>query len=140
MPKARLTKKQKNDYVRIITTDPDKFQGKNWLPPGLGIDPKYKNHWGVSEFIEWAAWKFAKDFGGKKDVDINALQRVVIRSGNPLVAYYFAKEIPGANINKMQKVVSKSTDRDTIQKFMRIKGAHVPSLQARIDLMEVMNS
>lgn len=47
--------------------------------------------------------------GGKEISDIRGHEDIILTFGNPYYIYYFAKDIPGANIEKLENKLLNST-------------------------------
>ena len=86
-----------------------------------------------------AAYYFAKKWSGR-NIDMRALQRVVLRANIPMAAYLFARNIPGAQVRKLQKIILDSGDAEMMRKFAKeIPGADVTWLENIACVTEIMD-
>ncbi len=101
------------------------------------MDPIQRWKWGDKHHA-WSAYYFAVTWHGR-DIDIQALQRIVFRCGYPDVAYKFAKDIRGINIKKLQKIVLERGTPEEKRLFARdVPGADVQWLENIAAVQEVM--
>lgn len=138
MGKAKLTRRQQRQYHAIIGGD-----GSAWAYPGPGywgsVNGQRRN--GRAYGNGWCALTFARQFGGRSDVDLKRLQLEVLRSGNSECAYEFARDVPGANVRRLQRVVVEDGDPSVMRAFaMNVPGADVRHLEAMILIAEVMST
>lgn len=91
--------------------------------------------WGV----EWAAYHFCKQWRGRGGYDSKKLQRMVINSGNPRVAYLFARDVPGASLDKLEKTVVEAGDPYWMKEFAKLPGARKKLLLDFAFLAETMS-
>jgi hypothetical protein len=137
--KARLTRRLKRQYQAVLELD-----AHSWMYPGPGWSNKNyhkynKNRTNWDYDPAWGAWAFAKEWQNRQDVDIKRLQRIVIKSGNPYVAYAFARDVKEANINRLQRLVIYSGDPDIMRIFANnIRGANQYLLNSLADVAEIM--
>jgi len=133
MGRARLTRRQQRQYQAIIGGD-----GSAWAYPGPGY---WNSVNGRPQGNCWCALTFARQFGGRADVDLKRLQREVLRSGVSECAYQFARDVPGANVRRLQRVVVEDGDPSVMRAFaMNVPGANVRHLESMILIAEVMGS
>lgn len=141
--KARVTRRVWNRYREILT---EAEQGKSWvrcngwLPQGWNQDPTLYKKSFCDEHIAWAAYGFAKEWQGRSDIDLKRLQNIVIRHEAPIVAYYFARDIQGANIKRLQRIVINGANPDLMRRFAELPGAYRQYCLNMADVAEVMVS
>mgnify|MGYP006958005027 CR=1 FL=1 len=135
--KARLTRRLKRQYQAVL-----KLDAYHWMYPcpGWRANPRYFNQQTRSGYDPaWGAWAFAKEWQNRQDVNIKRLQRIVIKSGNPYVAYAFARDVKEANVNRLQRLVIYSGDPDIMRIFANnIRGANQYLLNSLADVAEIM--
>lgn len=135
--RARLTRRLKRQYQAVLALD-----AYHWMYPcpGWKAKPRYfhqKTSYGYDP--AWGAWAFAKEWQSRQDVDIKRLQRIVIKSGNPYIAYAFARDVKEANIKRLQQMVIYSGDPDIMRIFAdNILGANQHLLRSMADIAEIM--
>jgi len=133
--KARLTRRLKRQYQAVLKLDAEHWM---WPCPGWSTNPRYFRR-GHNYDPAWGAWAFAKEWQSRQDVDIKKLQRIIIRSNNPYVAYAFARDVKEANINRLQRLVIYSGDPDIMRIFANnIQGANQYLLNSLADVAEIM--
>jgi hypothetical protein len=86
----------------------------------------------------WAALHFARQWRGR-DINFKKLQRIVILSEDGTCAYEFARDVPGANVRKLQDVVAAGLDPKALRLFMELPGADRKYLESILIVSEVMN-
>lgn len=91
----------------------------------------------TAEANAMAAYFFAKRWRGR-EINFHALQRIVIKSECARAAYLFAKDVEGANIRRLQKVVLDSGTVEEKRQFAKIPGADEQWLEAVAAVQEVM--
>jgi hypothetical protein len=130
--KARLTRRQSHRYFWILQaaaeerTD-DKY---DWPEPGRGRR---------GSSLAWAAWDFTKRWYGRRGVDVEKLQRVVLDWGSGECIYRFAMDVPGANVRRCQAAVMEDAEPGVMRLFAaNVPGAYAPSLEALALVAEVM--
>lgn len=124
--KPGLTKRLARYYREILSgrADPDAWWLRGHYPP------HYLN--------AMCAYSFAKRWQSR-DIDLMALQRIVISGHNPEMAYLWARDIPGASIKRLQQVVLEHGNLAQLRKFARdIPGANAPLLEKLALVQEVM--
>ena len=89
--------------------------------------------------VEWAAYLFSKRWKSRTGYNLKRLQRIVILSGNAEVAYLFARDISGASLDKLEKVVVEAGDPKWMKLFANLPGARKKLLEAFAFLTETMS-
>lgn len=78
---------------------------------------------GWDDGLEWAAYHFCMRWGSRVGFNAKRLQRIVIESGNPEVAYKFARDVPGASIDKLERVVVEAGAPKWMWLYAKLPGA-----------------
>jgi ribosome modulation factor len=130
--KARLTRSLQRHYQLIINGSGSNYDP--WNPPFWG--PTTNSQW--EHRNQWSAYMFAKRWSGRSGYDIKKLQLIVIKSNDAECAYMFAKDIKGANIKKLQKVVLENGTTKTLKKFSKLPNVNKKLLENFIIIMEVL--
>ncbi len=127
--KARLSKRQRRLYLNILKavkecdTKLDTWAWQSWAGHNTAS----------------CAYHFAKRWGGRKDVDIVKLQTAVCKFGSADIIYKFARDIPEANINRLQYEIIKQDDPFWIRVFAdNIPGAKKEMLERIAFIAEIM--
>lgn len=66
------------------------------------------------------------------------LQLIVLRSGDAECAYEYARDVPGAQVRRLQKVVVDHGDATLMRKFSKLSGADVQLLRSLVVVAEAM--
>ena len=100
--------------------------------------------WGSSQSLRsamgWMALLFARKWVGR-DIDLKRLGSIVARSGDPVCAYEWTRDIPGITttlFKRLQQVVIYGNNPEAIRAFMVIPGADRRLLEATLIVAEVM--
>jgi hypothetical protein len=101
--KARLTRRQRHYYSQILRASAERKprtgeMGELGCYPPCGFGRPGSS-------LAWAAWEFARQWGGRADVDVGKLLRVVLTWGSGECVYRFARDVPGANVRRCQRAV-----------------------------------
>jgi hypothetical protein len=83
------------------------------------------------------AYAFAKQWSSR-DIDIHALQRLIINSKSALAAFMFARDIEGASIRRLQVIVLEYGTVDQKRAFAKLPGAAHDFLMGIALVQEVM--
>jgi hypothetical protein len=101
-----------------------------------------RSNWGPSSDAignEHAALQFAKSYGSRDCVDMKRLQRIIIESKNADCCYQFARDVPGANIRRLEYVVARYGELQTIRAFiLNVPRANKRFLEGVITVKEVL--
>lgn len=128
-----MSRRLRRQYLDIIRGD-----GANWyFPWGWAGNGAGKVPFGNA----WAAFFFAKQWGGRDGVDVHRLQSIVCRAQNPEAAYRWAREMPGANVRRLQKVVTSYGSLELIRAFAQnVRGADRKFLEGLCIVKEVLGT
>ena len=85
----------------------------------------------------WTAAYFAADWHGRREVDIGKLLGLTLKSQDPECAIFFAKNVPGANIKRIQEIVLRYGTSDQMKDLAHVFGAHKSTLEKYAMLKEV---
>jgi hypothetical protein len=127
--KSRLTRRMVQHYQSILRQNPC-FMFPHPCSYGQPIP-----RWG----IEWAAYHFCKQWRGRGGYDSKKLQRMVINSGNPQVACLFARDVPGASLDKLEKVVVEAGEPHWMREFAKLPGSRKKFLESMAFIADTMN-
>jgi hypothetical protein len=136
--KAALTRRLQSQYNAILAGDASAYQ--HWVPPGYnrpGQPPVQGYGYGYRN--EWVAYVFAKQWGGRKGVDIKRLQLIALHSDNAECAISFARDIQGANVKRFQSIVLQHGSAGQMRRFAEIPGANRMWLENMAIVAEVMS-
>lgn len=135
--KARLSRRQRTRYLsllREIKKCKKEDRNQSMFPYDDWQYPKYVGH-----SIASVAYHWAKQWGCRKDVDIVKLQTAVCKFGNAKTIFLFAKNIPEANINKLQYEIIKRDDPYWIRMFAEhISNSKTEMLNRMANVAEIM--
>jgi hypothetical protein len=109
--KAALTRRQRHVYLDIIRH----VHKKPTYTCNHDIWVQHK--WQCNESWARAAYGFAKQWGGRKGVDLKKLQHIVLKYGGAPVLYRYARDVPSANIKRFQKAIIETEDFKYVQLF-----------------------
>ncbi len=78
------------------------------------------------------AYKFAVEC----EDETSQLQKIVIKSGNAQLIYLFARDVFGAEIEKLEKAIIETENVDAINNFANLEGANRKKLLKKIKQIE----
>lgn len=128
--KTGLTRRQLREYQQIII-------GNGHIYYFSGKAAGYYKGYTDGRSNGWAALFFAKQWRSR-NINIRKLQKVIIASDDARCAYEFARDVPGANIKKIQDMIVNCNDPAIIRKFANIHGADKELLLDALIIAEVL--
>lgn len=85
------------------------------------------------------AYYFATVWGGR-DIDFARLQNIIVKSNYPKLIYKYARDVPGANIRKLQYAMLRTGNTLDLKKFSRLPGVDTLLFEKAITIREVMEA
>jgi len=131
--KARITRRMMHQYQRILANNAC-FMYPHFCASGTNLGRQIPG-----DGIEWAAYYFCKRWQGRCGYDAKKLQRTVLLSGNPEVAYVFARDIREASVCKLEKIVVEAGDPKWMRLFAQLPKARKKLLMDFAFLTETMS-
>lgn len=127
--KSRLTRRVARLYSQILNNNAD------WWLWDYGSWRKTKE-----ELWQIQALTFARQWGGRMNVDLKRLEGIVVRGPNPMHMVAFAARVPGAGLRRIQRAVLERGRPDAIRALMRVPGIHPKALEEALLVAEVMDA
>ncbi len=124
--KPALTRRQATQHRAVLGSNGADY---NWPWPCIASSAEEAN--------AMAAYFFVKKWHGRQ-IDFHGLQRIVIHSGCARAAYLFARDIEGANIKRLQKVILEHGSVAEKRLFAKLPNANSQWLESIADIQEVM--
>lgn len=135
MSKTAISRRVRAHYQDIVGQAP---KLSRFYPHPCAFGSNYGWRRGWNDGLEWAAYLFSKEWKSRTGYNPKRLQRIVIVSGNPEVAYLYARDVPGASVDKLEKVVVEAGDPRWMRTFAQLPGARKRMLECYAFLADTM--
>lgn len=130
--KPALTRRLHDAYRRVLANN------GGWYLDHEFQWCRHRGHFGAAEeHNAWAAYYFAKRWNGR-DIDMARLQNIVVRGGSAKCILAYARDVPGANVRKLQFALIERGTVVQLRDFAKLPGANADALERMAIAREVM--